>query len=198
VNFHARNVIMKHQTRALLIGLAILVPTWLARAADLDGLSFPDELNVEGQALHLNGVGPRRKSIFKVQVYVAALYLEHVSKDAAAILAADQPRRLELQLTHGASKARLSAELAEGIEHNAGPDRKLRLAQLARLLAELPDLHDGQRLSLSYLPGRGTTLTVGTWSSTVAEKDFADAWLRAYLGDDPLDSALKEQLLGRR
>jgi hypothetical protein len=66
-------------------------------------------------------------------------------------------------------------------------------------VSEIPDLKEGQQLSITYVPGQGTTVVVddGTAKTTVEGKDFADALFRVWLGSDPVDADLKERLLGR-
>ena len=83
---------MKRATLIVLAAaaLAALVPSRPAAAKELAGVNMPDTLSVGDKTLKLNGVGLRKKAIFKV--YVGGLYLETPSKDAAAILASDQRR----------------------------------------------------------------------------------------------------------
>src|SRR4051794_24592417 len=94
-----------------LVLLAILPCTVLA--AEVHGVKLLDSVEVEGRQLRLNGVGVRKKSIFKIQVYVAGLYLENTGHDPEKILAADTPRRLELHMTHNATSARIRDEFLE-------------------------------------------------------------------------------------
>ena len=65
-----------------------------ALARDLAGVSLPDTLSAGDKTLKLNGLGLRKKAIFKV--YVGGLYLEAPSKDAAAIVAADAPKAVRM------------------------------------------------------------------------------------------------------
>ena len=54
-------------------------------AGELAGVTLPDTLKAGEKTLKLNGLGLRKKAVFKV--YVGGLYLESPSKDASAILA---------------------------------------------------------------------------------------------------------------
>jgi len=45
-------------------------------AGELAGVTFPDQISVDSRTLLLNGMGLREATILKVDVYVAALYLE--------------------------------------------------------------------------------------------------------------------------
>jgi Chalcone isomerase-like len=61
---------------------AVTVSFWLAaHAAELDGVQFPDTQLVDGKTLHLNGYGLRTYSILGIHIYVAGLYVEHLSTD---------------------------------------------------------------------------------------------------------------------
>jgi len=60
----------------------------------------------------LNGVGLRKKAIFKV--YVAGLYVEAPSKDAAAILAADAARIVKMQYLRSVDKASITGAFRRG------------------------------------------------------------------------------------
>ena len=71
--------------RRALLGLT------LAPAAAAQG-EFPARIEAGGRSLALNGIGSRLYSVFAVEVYRAALYLEAPSRDAAAILASAAPR----------------------------------------------------------------------------------------------------------
>ena len=68
--------------------LALMSP--VASAADKAGVHMADTLHVRDQDLLLNGLGLREATIFKVDVYVAGLYVTQKTSDPAAILAARQ------------------------------------------------------------------------------------------------------------
>ena len=58
-----------------------------AVGAELNGVTLPDTISVNGKTLVLNGLGLRKKAFIKV--YVAGLYLPHKIKGTKAIIAAD-------------------------------------------------------------------------------------------------------------
>ena len=57
--------------------LAVLVLTVPATARELEGVTMPDSISVDGQTLALNGMGVRIKKVVfvKVKVYVGGLYV---------------------------------------------------------------------------------------------------------------------------
>src|SRR5450432_2202122 len=70
--------------------------TAAAGSKECQGISFPDQIQSDGSALTLNGLGMRKATIFKVNVYVAALYVAKTSADANALLGAASPYELIL------------------------------------------------------------------------------------------------------
>lgn len=176
--------------------LSMIAPS--AYGAKVHGVEMPDSIAVETKTLKLNGIGVRTKTFLGIKVYVAGLYLEVPSKNAEQIVAADRVRRLRIQLTHNAPNGKLVEELRGGTERNVKDASPLR-ARLDRLLSGVPSLKEGQTLTITYVPGKGTSL-VGTGGREVTApgKDLADALFSAWLGKEPLDDALKEHLLGAK
>src|SRR5690242_10476784 len=73
----------------LLIGVVGAFGAGIAQGKECKGVSFPDQAQVDGSALTLNGLGLRQATMLKVNVYVAALYVPRTSGDANAILASN-------------------------------------------------------------------------------------------------------------
>lgn len=174
--------------------LAALVPGRPAAAKELSGVTMPDTLSVGEKTLKLNGLGLRKKAIFKV--YVGGLYLETPSKDAAAILASDQAKAVRMTFLRDVSQSQLKEAFSEGFEANAKEKAAAQKAAIDKLYALLPDMKETQTLSFAYAPGKGTTVSHGDKVLGVVEgKDFADALFRNWLGKEPADADLKEGML---
>ena len=177
---------------AALLAAAIALP---ARARELSGVTMPDSVTAGEKTLKLNGMGVRKKAIFKV--YVGALYLESASKDAAAILAADAPRSIRMQYVRDVDKDKITEAFREGFQNNAPELAAKQKAAIDRMIAAVPDLKDGETMTFTYLPGKGTTLNHGGRDLFTAEgKDFADAVFLLWLGPKPPSDDLKKGLLG--
>lgn len=63
-------------------------------ARECAGFSLSEELRSEGAMLKLNGLELREATIFKVDVYVAALYVTQTSRDAGPVLNSNTPKEL--------------------------------------------------------------------------------------------------------
>ncbi|MBS1151867.1 MAG: hypothetical protein H6Q89_3565 [Myxococcaceae bacterium] len=179
--------------RALLISLLFAVP---ALAKEFKGVKMADTITVDGKALKLNGMGLRTKVVFKV--YVAGLYLEEVSNDPAVILTKDQTRKVEMIMLRDLEKAKIVEAIQAGFEKNNADKMPALKERLAKFVGVIPDLKENQILSLTYVPGKGTTVKGGASAETTVEgKDFADALFSVWLGKTPVDEDLKSGMLGK-
>ena len=175
-----------------LFALALALP---ASARELSGVTMPDTLTVGEKALKLNGMGLRKKAIFKV--YVGGLYLEAPSKDAAAVLGADSARSIRMQYLRNVDKKTITEAFSEGFQNNAKELAEKQKASIDKMIAAVPDLKDGETMAFTYVPGKGTTLNHGGRDLFTAEgKEFADAVFSLWLGPKPPSEDLKKGLLG--
>jgi len=166
-------------------------------AATVSGVTFPDTATVDGKSLALNGMGVRVKGMF-FKVYVAGLYVEQKSKDAATLLTSDQTKHLLMQFTRAVSKDQLADSLREGLEANAPEALKSMKADFDRVLDAMGSYNEGEQVAITYVPGKGTTLSVkGKDTLTIPGKPFADAIFSIWLGPKPPTSDLKKKLTGQ-
>jgi hypothetical protein len=177
--------------------LCLLLSGAPALAGTLAGVTLPDSVQVGDRALQLNGLGLRKKLFIKV--YVAALYVATQEKDAAAVLAADAPRRGVMKFLFGVDKDKICEEgWMAGLSANTpGASADLK-AKFATLCGYMEDMASGEELSYDYLPGSGTHITVkGKAKGNIEGKDFADALLACWIGPKPGPGQdFKKALLG--
>jgi Chalcone isomerase-like len=180
----------------LLAFLAVFVFGTASSAAELAGAAFPDTMNAGGNTLKLNGLGLRKKFMFKV--YVGGLYLESLSTDADKILATDQARAVRMVFLRDLTRAQLVEGFQNGFAANA-KDRAGQQAAFDRMLALIHDVKEGETLTLAYLPGKGTRLqegerTLGTFEGSGFARDLFSIWL----GPQPPTGDLKAGMLTGR
>jgi hypothetical protein len=89
---------MKPNMKRILLPVLVVAALGMgvAQAKECEGVSFPDQAQVDGSNLTLNGLGMRQATALKVNVYVAALYVARPSSDANALLASVTPSELIL------------------------------------------------------------------------------------------------------
>jgi hypothetical protein len=172
---------MRPSVKAWLLALCFALP---ALAATVAGVSLEDSVTVNGQKLVLNGAGIRKK--FFIKVYVGGLYLPAKQSNAAAILAADSPRRQVMHFLYSVSKDQMCEAWEEGLEDNThGPSAEVK-ANFKTLCSWMEAVPKGNRIVLTYVPGMGTTVEInGKAKGTLAGKATADAILNTWLGPKP-------------
>ncbi len=176
-------------------GVFLLLASSSLLGGEVAGVKMSDSATIEGKNLRLNGMGLRKKLIFKV--YVAGLYLENPSKDASAILSSDQVKSIQLHMLRSISGSELSDSIGEAFWKNAGASKSTLDARLQKLKGMFPSVVSGDLIVLTYVPGKGTLVSAkGQQKGVVEGKDFADALFSVWLGQDPVQSDLKKLLLG--
>jgi hypothetical protein len=164
-------------------------------AATLAGVTLPDTVTVGSQTLVLNGLGLRSKLI--VKVYVGGLYLEKKTNDPAAIVQLDGPKRVVLQFIYGeVSREQMLEAFEDGFKNNAPNAPK---AEVKQWLDAVETMKKGEQLTVTYVPGTGTTLTLrGKDKLTVPGLPFAQAVFAVWFGPKPPSSDLKNGMLGKK
>ncbi len=179
--------------KKVLLSIAALALALPALARDVAGVDFPETVTVGGQELKLNGAGIRKK--FVIKVYAGGLYVAQPSRDAGAVVAADAPKRVRMVFLRDVDKKTILETYREGFAANGAAALTGKLDQIAPALA---DMKSGGEMTVTFEPGKGTTVTAaGGGSATVEGKDFADAMFRLWLGTKPADGDLKDAFLGK-
>lgn len=179
-----------------LVAVAVFALSAPALAAELEGVTSPETVTVEGKTLTLNGMGLRRK--FIVNVYVGSLYLEQATSDAKAILQRDGIRRVELRMLRDLDAKTIVEAINTGFEKNSAASLPALKERLEKFNAKIVSVKKGASFIIQYVPGKGTRVE-GIPDAYVAEgKDFADALFAVWLGASPADEGLKKGLLGKK
>jgi|SRR5579863_8308302 len=181
---------------ALLVSLGVTI-AGTAAARDCDGVSFPEQIQVPGATLTLNGLGLRKATIFGIKVYVGALYVPHPTADAAAILSSQQPAEVELRFVFHVTAGQLRDAWQEGFAKSAPGELPRLQARIAQLNGWMQSVGSGQRMTFLRIPGVGIQYARdGAVQGTIAGDDFAKAFLAIWLGPSPPSPELRAGLLG--
>lgn len=173
---------------------ALILGAAPAAAAEVAGVDVPGTVTAEGKTLKLNGVGIRKKLIIKV--YVGALYLESTTTDANTAISSDQVKQVVMTFKRDVPKEKIIGAYHDGFENNSKDKLGELQAGLDKLSAGLADMKEGGVMTFTYAPGKGSTIAIaGGPSVTIEGKTFGEALMRNWLGDEPADSSLKEDML---
>ena len=171
---------------------------WADGVREIDGTELPPIWPADGLALRLNGAAVRTYSIFRVRIYMAALYLEQPSRDAETILRSDTAKLLLIRFLHDVSAERSRDAWVRGFEQNCRAPCHLSDDILSRFLASMPDFRRGDQSTLLFA-GRSVQITVNARvMGTIDDAGFARAMLANFIGPYPPSETFKLALLGQR
>lgn len=173
--------------------------SWNASALEVAGVKLADSVHLGSRDLVLNGAGLRTKLFFRV--YVAALYLAEKQTVANAIIADENPQRVALHMLRDMSAEKLLHAFNEAIEANHTKVEMSKLdvplQQMTGIFHLVKEVKAGDVITLDYLPASGTQISVnGGARGTIAGGMFHRALLKIWLGEEPVQADLKQQLLG--
>jgi Chalcone isomerase-like len=182
--------------RLVWLSVIALAGAGVSEGKECRQIDFPAQVQVKGTALTLNGLGVRKATLFKVNVYVAALYLSRTSTDPNTILAAGGPYELVLHFVRDVGSSDINKGWAEGFARNREADIPSLKDRIALLTQSTDDIKKGERVQFFYDPGAGLQITVnGVVKGTISGADFGRAFLAIWLGVPP-NPELKAGLLG--
>ena len=182
------------------LGLALGLGS-AAQAIEVGGLKFDDTVKVAGKELKVNGAGVRVRVIIKV--YSLVLYLPEKKDTAAGVLDSTGPRRFSLGLLREVTGDDLGQAFMAGITANTDKAERSKfvnqLAQFGEAFVSIPAGKKGDVISVDWVPDTGTVMTYNGKPLGEPMKDIAfyNAVLKIWLGEKPVDSSLKPQLLGK-
>jgi hypothetical protein len=184
----------------LAAGLLAFGQAHAQQAVEVEGQKFEPTVVVGGQTLNLNGVGLRKRAVFKV--YVAGLYAGQKSTSAAAIVNDKGARRVSLRMLRDVEAQSFIDSFNEGLKNNT-PEAQLnamkpQVEALSATLKSIGEAKKGDVINFDYTPDGGTRITLNGQpkGNAIPGADFFAAVLRIWLGEKPADEALKKGMLG--
>lgn len=183
----------------LFVGLALLGAAH-GQPVTVDGVKFEPSVMVGGQQLTLNGAGLRTRLFFNV--YAAGLYVAHKSADATTLLMQDGARRVSITMLRDVDADTFAGALADGLKANHSAEQmaalKAQLDQLLAIFKQVGEAKKGDVIQLDWAPDSGTRVLVNGQprGDPIVGAPFFAALLRVWLGDRPVDEALKKAMLG--
>lgn len=186
-----KNITFPLALTLLLFGVSI--SSYVVSAA-----GFDEQLHLEGQALYLNGEGPRKKAF--LTVYDTALYLTEMGSDAKAIIEADHPMSMSLVVrSRFGTQARISEAFREGLEKStAGSSANIAPQTEAFLAVFDQGVVKEDAFDFMYVPDIGVRAYKNDkLMATVEGLVFKQALFGIWLSETPVSEKLKFQLLGQ-
>lgn len=186
--------------KRIIFAAAAALSLSFAHAVEVEGFKFDDQLKLGNADLVINGAGVRSKFGKR---YAMALYLPAKAGDAKAALATKGPKRIAISLIKDVDGDTFAGAVSKGINNNSSDAEqaalKDRVKQLSDTVIALGEIKAKSTIVFDWIPEKGTILTINGQmkGKEIPGEDFANALLRVWLGDDPVQNDLKQGLLGK-
>lgn len=193
---------MKLPVKELILCFALML-AGAAQAVELAGVKVEESTQAlnTNTTLKLNGAGIRFKYFLKI--YVAALYLTDTKNTPDDVLALSGPKKINLTIVKSElSSDTLGQAFMDGVKRNTDKAERAKMTdqfiKLGQLFSTVPELKKGDVISVEWTPNVGTNMYVNgkKIGDTFPDVAFFNAVLRIWIGENPVDSTLKNKLLG--
>ena len=183
-----------------MLWFVLLTVASTAYAPELAGVRLPDRVTVNEQTLLLNGLGLREATAFKVNVYVAGLYLEERTSRPEEILDLSQSVQIRMQYVRSVNRKDIADAWQEAFQKHAAIPLDDYRENLERFVSWMSGVSKGDTRTFTYLPQKQALQveTNGERRGILVGKNFALAFLRVWFGPDVPYKDLKNGLLGLR
>lgn len=186
--------------KLLNLSLALTLLSFVAfiSSQTVSAAGFDEQLDIEGQALYLNGEGPRKKAF--ITVYDTALYLTEKGSNAKAIVDADHPMSVSLVVrSRFTTESRISEAFREGLEKSGNANAADIEPQIETFLAVFNQgVVKEDEFDFMYMPGIGIRVYKNdALMTTIESLAFKQVLFGIWLSAHPVSDKLKSQLLGQ-
>ncbi|WP_298320773.1 chalcone isomerase family protein [uncultured Aquimarina sp.] len=183
---------------SLLFILLVIVGTTQTQAQfKVEDVTLPNTVTFSGEDLTINGAGMREKFFF--DIYAGGLYLKKKNTQANSIAAADETMAIKLHIVSGMmSRSKMESALRDGFKKSTkGNTSSLdeRINTFVGFIKE--EIEEGQIYDIVYEQGKGSVIYKdGVEKGYVEGLDFKKALFNIWIGDNPADKDLKNEMLG--
>jgi len=182
--------------------LAVSGVFWLSSscAADsLTGVALDEVITLSPGGVELRLKGSAIKSNARQAVYIGGLYLQKDASSVADIIESSGAKRFIIKTSKSIKPATIIRAINLGISVNSSEEDLIKLEPLVEAFNQLwrSEIKEGDEICIDYKPELGTLVSInGVKKGTIPGKLFYKAFLKTWLGDKPLNAAIKRQLLG--
>ena len=183
--------------KALSLLLLTFGLTFSAWAKPVGGVNLPDTLTALDTSLVLNGAGIRTK--WWIKLYVGGLYLKKASQDAKMIVDSDEAMAIRLHIISShITNEKMEAAVREGFQKSMNGNITPLQVEIEQILSVFKEtIKEDDVFEMLYLPGQGVNMSKNqVFKINVKGLEFKKALFGIWLSHNPVDSDLKEEMLG--
>lgn len=181
--------------KAIIITLSLILNI-SAFAGVQNGVTLPDNVQLKGKNLVLNGMGTRKATWVKVKVYVGGLYLEKKSKDFNSFLNEKSPKQIIMKFVRNVDGEDLIDGWKEAFTNAVAKDKHPALKpRMDKFYSYFSDIKKGETMVFNFLNDGVESTISGQQKEKIKGFDFSNALLSVWF-INAKDEGLKEGLLG--
>jgi hypothetical protein len=173
---------------------AMLLSFSVNAAQEVSGVSVPDNVSLEGTSLHYQGAGVRSK--FFIDLYVGSLFTQKADKN---VIKSQDVSAIRLNIISGLiTSEKMISAINDGFDGATAGNTAPISAEIAEFIGVFSEeIVKGDQFTLVSTPGKGlATYKNNEKLSTINNDAFRQAVLSIWLGDEPADDDLKDDMLG--
>jgi hypothetical protein len=182
----------------LVTTLIVLPCRFGANAAELEGVQLPNTVQMNGKTLYLNGFGRRTYPILGIHIYIAGLYLEHLSTNPDEIIQSPEVKLLTVRFERSVSADDARNAWRKNLERGCTAPCRLDPEDVERFLSQVPAMRAGDIFHLLFTRNAVTVTVNGQQIGTISRQQFAEAMLGSFLGPNTDLPDLRQALLTGR
>lgn len=182
--------------KALVLSTLLMMSSSAMAATEVSGVSIPDSITPQGENLQLNGAGIRSK--FFIDLYVGSLFTHEKMNQGNDVINSDEAVAIRLNITSNMiTSEKMIKAMQEGFDLvTEGKEYNLDTKITAFIDTFADPIKKGDQFTLLSVPGEGLiNYKNGEFMSITSGEDFRKAVIAIWLGDEPTDSDLKEDML---
>lgn len=178
-------------------GLLAISP--LCSAGSITGVDLEEVITLSPGGAELRLKGAATKSNARQAVYVGGLYLQNDAESVDDILTSDGAKRFVILTNESVKADAIIRAINLGVTVNHTESELLGLEPFMAQFNKIwkSEIKQGDEAFIDFEPTKGTIISInGVEKGTIPGKLFYAAFLKTWLGDRPLNLAIKKQLLG--
>ncbi|HEY8401748.1 MAG TPA: chalcone isomerase family protein [Cytophagaceae bacterium] len=165
----------------------------------IEGVTIPETFTAGKEKLILNGAGVREK--YFIDLYIGALYLKNKSSDANKILESNEPIVIKMHIVSKMiTSKKMEETVRDGFKKSTGGNTAPYKEKIDKIVEAFKgEIKVGDVFDIVYIPEEATTYLYknNKLGSQVKGEDFRKIMFGIWLGKDPADNDLKDDLLGK-
>lgn len=179
----------------------LLQSTAVSATLDVGGVKVEETLSIYNNTLMLNGAG--LVSNGKAPSYVAQIYAKQKFKTLDELFAIPGPKRLVLTAVKEVDTGPIVKMFNRSVDETAGKSDRAKLIPGLMSIGEVfkanRSLKPGEVMTLDWVPVSGLVIYLGgkLQGQPYRDPELFRAAMWVWMGDFPVDSKVKEALLGR-